>query len=123
MEDYIVLADEMDQACVLILPPLLPAFRKEFLGVGYVADRSVEPDIKHLAFGTFHGDGNTPVEVTADSPGLQASVQPGLALSIDVRPPLLVVLEDPFTKPWLVLVQWKIPMGCLFLYGLGAAKL
>jgi hypothetical protein len=38
VEHDVVLADEVDQAGLRVLPPLLPALREEFLGVGDIAD-------------------------------------------------------------------------------------
>ena len=123
MEDDVVLADEMDETGVLALPPFLPTLRQKFLSVRNISYRSVEPDIKDLAFSSFDRHGNSPVKVAADSPGLKPAVQPRFALAVDIAPPLLVVLEDPFPQPRLVLIQGKVPVGGLLLNRLSAAEL
>jgi hypothetical protein len=82
----------------------------ELLGVRDITDRSVEPYIEHLALGTLYRYRDTPIEVTGHSTGLQPSVQPALALAIDVRTPLLVILENPLLQPLLVFVQRQVPV-------------
>ena len=106
----------MDQAGFRVLPPLLPAFRQQFLGIGNIAYGRVEPDIEHLAFGPLDGNRHAPVEVAGDGTRHQAAVQPALALPIDIGLPLLVLLQDPFAEPGLVTVQREIPVLCLFLH-------
>ena len=72
----------MDETGVFVLPPLLPrapafwVFLAQFLGVGDVADRSVEPYIEHFAVGTFDRDGDAPVEVACHSSRLQVHIEP-----------------------------------------------
>ena len=116
VEDDIVLADEMDHAGVVVLPPLLPCAIllrvgiAKLLGVGDIADRSIEPHIEHLAFSTFDRHRYAPVEVASHSTRLQAAIEPALALAIDIRTPLLVVVEDPLAKPLLMLVKREIPV-------------
>ena len=95
MEDDIVLSDEMHEFGIFFLPPFLPALRQEFLSVGNIADRSIEPDIEHLAFRTFNRNRNAPVQVTAHCTRLKTAVNPALALSIDIASPLLVTVENP----------------------------
>ena len=113
VEDDVVLADEVQEARVFALPPLLPAVGQEFLRIGDIADGRIEPHVEHLALGTLYGYGDAPVEVTAHSTGLQASVEPALTLPVDIALPLLVVLEDPLLEEGLVLVKGQIPVLCL----------
>ena len=123
VEDDVVLADEVDEAGVLVLPPGLPAVGEKFLRVGDVADRSVEPDVEHLAVGAFDGHRDAPVQVARDGTGLQAAVEPALALAVDVGLPLLVLLEDPLAEPGLVAVEREIPVLGFLLDRHGAAEL
>ena len=105
VEHDIILADEMNETSVPALPPLLPRLRQKFLSVGNIPDRSVKPDIEHLALGTLHRDRHAPVKVTAHGARLKTAVNPALALAIDSASPLFVLFENPITKPRLVLVQ------------------
>ena len=106
----------MDETGLLILPPLLPSapllrlVLTEFLRVGDIADRCIEPHIEHLALSTFHRHRNAPVEVTRHRTRLQAPVQPALALAIHVAAPLWMSLQNPVLKPTLILVERQIPM-------------
>ena len=82
VEHDVVLADEVDEACVVLLPPLLPCtpllwlFLAELLGVLYVADRRIEPYIEHLAFGAFYRYRYAPVEVACHGAWLKVHVKP-----------------------------------------------
>ena len=76
MEYDIVLADEVDDACLGIFPPSFPAVGIKLLGVGYIADRSIEPHVEDLAFGAFDGNGYTPRQVAAHGTWLQTHVEP-----------------------------------------------
>ena len=116
VEDDVVLADEVHHLRILALPVLLPVGR-EVLRRGDVADRRIEPDVEHLAFGPLDRHGNAPVEVAAHGTRLQAAVQPALALSVDVRFPLLVSFENPLAEESLVLVQRQVPVLRLALHG------
>ena len=122
VEHDVVLADEVHQPGLGVFPPLLPALGKKFLGVGDIADGGVKPHVEHLALGTLYRNGNAPVQVTGDGAGLQAAVQPALALAVHVGLPLLVLLQDPVTQPGLVLVQGQIPVLGLLLHGRGARQ-
>ena len=122
VEHNIVLADKVNQPGFRVFPPLLPAFRKEFLGVGDIADGGVEPDVKHLAFRAFYRNGNTPVQVAGDGTGEKAAVQPALALAVHIGFPLLMLLQDPVAEPGLVLVQGKVPVLGFLLHRHGAAQ-
>ena len=110
MEDDVVLPDEVQEARVFALPPLLPAVGQELLRIGDIADGRIEPHVEHLALSALYGHGDTPVEVTAHSTGLQTSVEPALTLPVDIALPLLVVLEDPLLEEGLVLVEGQIPV-------------
>ena len=82
----------------------------KLLGVGDIADGGVKPYVEHLALGTLHGHGDTPVEVACHGAGLQVHVEPRLTLSIDVGAPLLVTIEDPLLQPLLILVERQVPV-------------
>ena len=116
VEHDVVLADEVQQACVLILPPLLPRAPllrlvvAQLLGVADVADGRIEPYVEHLAVGSLYGHGDTPVEVARHGTGLQVHVEPALALAIHVGTPLLVTLQYPLLQPLLVFVERKVPV-------------
>ena len=118
VEDDVVLADEVHHFGLFVLPVFLPVGR-QVLGRRDVADRRVEPDVEHLAFGPFDRYGNAPVQVTAHRTRLQTAVEPALALPIDVGFPLFVPFEDPFAQETLVLVQRQIPVlgGAFHGYG------
>ena len=68
------------------------------------------------------GASNPPVQVAAHGAGLQAAVQPALALAVHVRLPFLVLLQDPVAEPGLVLVQREVPMLGLDLLGRGTGQ-
>ena len=107
----------------LVFPPFLPVVALELLGEGDVADGGVEPDVEHLAVGTLDGHLDAPVEVARDGAGLQAGVDPRLALAVDIGLPVaLVALENPLAQPGLVLVQGEEPVLGLLQHGLGAAE-
>ena len=116
VEHDIVLADEVNEASVFVLPPLLPVAPllgigiAKLLGVADVADRRVKPHIEHLAIGTLNGYWNTPVEVARHSTGLEVHVEPRLALSVNIGAPLLVTLKNPLFEPVLILVERQIPV-------------
>ena len=127
VEYDVVLADEVHQTCLGILPPGLPTAQfgtciAEFLGIADITNGSVEPHVEHLAVGTLHGNGDTPVQVACHGTGVQTSVQPTLALAVHVGSPFLVLLQNPLLQPLLVLVQGQIPvLG--FLLHQGVARL
>src|SRR5574344_149593 len=123
MKYYVVLAYEMHKAGVGRLPPLLPVIRKEFLSVGDIPDRSIEPNIKHLTCSLFKRNRDAPVQVARHRTRLKASVQPALDLSIDIRTPVLMAFENPFSQPFLIVLERQIPVPGLLLYWLGAAEL
>ena len=91
------------------------------LGVAYVAYGSIEPYVQDLALGALNGNGYTPIQVAAHGAGLKTHVKPALALSIDIGTPLFVLLQYPFFKPLLILLQRQVPVCCLLHYGLAAA--
>ena len=122
VEHNIVLADKMHKPGVRALPPLLPALRQKFLGIGNIADGSVKPNVEHFALRSFYGDGDAPVEVTRYCTGLQATVQPAFALAVHVGFPFLVAFQYPFPEPGLVLVKRKIPVFGLAFHRSGTAE-
>ena len=83
VEDDVVLTDEVDHLGVLALPIFLPIGRK-VLSSRDIANRSVEPDVQHLALSTLDRNGDTPIQIAAHGTGLQTAVQPALALTINV---------------------------------------
>ena len=123
MEDDVVLADEMHQLRILALPPFLPWLRQKFLCIGNIADRCIEPHIEDFPFCAFHRHRHSPVKVTAYGTRLKPSVNPALALAIDIASPLLVRIQNPLRKPSLVFIERKIPVSGLFLDRLRAAEL
>ena len=122
MEHDIILSDEVYKLGILALPPLLPALRKQLLGVRDISDRGIEPHIKNLSVRAFNRYRHTPVKVTAHRTWLETAVDPALALSVDIAPPLLVSVEDPLRKPFLILVEREIPVLGLLLHELAAAE-
>ncbi len=126
VEDDVVLAYEVDDARLGVLPPLFPRVGQQFLGVGDVAYGRVEPYVEHLAVGALCGYGNAPVEVTGDGTRLEAEVEPRLALAVDVGLPFLVAVENPVPQTLLPAVEGQIPVVGLAQHGrvagLGAAR-
>ena len=122
VEHDIVFSDKMDQTGFGIFPPCLPAVRKKFFRVGDVADRRVEPNVEHFSFCAFHGNRDTPVEVTAYGAWLQPHVEPAFALSVHVRAPFFMVFQNPFAQPAFVLVEGEIPVFGFFHHRFAAAN-
>src|SRR5699024_10147971 len=86
-------------------------FRRQLLRGRYVADGGVEPYVVHLSFGACDRHGNAPVEVAADVAGLEASVEPALALAVHVGFPLLVFFEYPPAQERFVPVERQVPVA------------
>ena len=126
VEHNVILADEMHQTGVLILPPFLPASPAlrlgiaQLLGVRDVAYRRIKPHVKHLSLGSFNGYGYAPVKVTRHGARLKVHVQPAFALAVHVGAPLLMPLENPLFQPFLIVVQRQIPVLGAFNDGLCA---
>ena len=122
MEHDVVLADEVNHACVLVLPPLLPCAPllglsiTQFLGVGDVADWRIKPHIQHLALCSLDWYWNTPAEVACHGTRMESAVEPALALTIDIWSPFLVSFENPLLEPRLILVEWQVPVLGLALH-------
>ena len=116
VEHDVVLADEVHQTSVFILPPFLPCAPllrltvAQLFSVADVADRGIKPHIEHLAFGTLYRHWDTPIQVACHSTWLQVHVKPRLALAIDVGSPLLVAFQNPLLQPVLILIQRQIPV-------------
>ena len=112
MEHDIVLADEVNETSLWVLPPLLPCAPllrmsiAEFLGVRDISDRSIEPYVEHFALGTLYRHRNTPIEVASHCTWLKIHVEPALALSVHIRAPLLVTFQNPLFEPILIFAQW-----------------
>ena len=109
------LADEVDEATFRVLPPLLPCAQfgvciAEFLGVGDVADRCIEPHVEHFALCSFYGNRDAPVEVACYGTRAQTSVEPRPALAIYVWSPFLMLFQNPLLEPRLVVVERKVPV-------------
>ena len=117
VEHDVVLANEVDDAGVGGLPVFLPVVGPELLGVADVANGGIKPHIQHLALGALDGHGDAPVEVAGDSTWLKASVEPRLALAVDIGLPLLVVLKNPLAQLGLPLVERHVPVLSLLEYG------
>ena len=98
------------------MPPFLPGTIllrvgvTELLGVRDVANGGIKPDIEYLALSSLYGDRDAPVEVACHSARLKTAVEPRLALTIDVRAPLLVIVENPLAEPLFMLIQWEVPV-------------
>ena len=127
VEHDIVFSYEVYESGVLVLPPLLPCAPAlgialaQFFGVRDIADGRIEPYVQHLSVGTFHRNGDAPVEVACHGAWLQVHVEPRLALSINIGAPLFMTFENPFLQPVLPLVQRQIPVLCLLQHWLRAA--
>ena len=121
MEYDVVLADEMYKACFGVFPPRLPRVGKQLFGIADVADGSIEPNIKHFSFRTFHRHGDSPIKVTAHGTGLQSHVEPALALSVHVIAPFLMAFQNPFAQPRFVFVKRQVPVFGLSHDGLRTA--
>ena len=122
MEHDVVLSDEVNELCILALPPLLPRHREKFLCIGNISDRSVEPYIENLSVRSLYRYRNTPVKVTAHGTWLKTTVDPALALAVNVASPLLMSVKNPLREPLLVLVERKVPVLGLLLHELAAAE-
>ncbi len=113
VEHYVVLAYEVDDSCLGVFPIGLPSVGKQFLGVGDIADRGIEPHVEHFPVGTLDGYRHTPVEVAAHGSRLQTEVNPRLALAVDIGFPFLVPLENPSAQFAFPSVERQVPVLCL----------
>lgn len=111
MEDDVVFTNEVYQARVGVFPPHFPRIGVQFNGIGYVSDGRIKPYVQYLSFGSFHGYGDTPIQVAAYGTRLQTVVQPGFALSVYIGLPFFVRFQNPLFQPRLVLIQRQVPMG------------
>ena len=121
MENDIVFSDKMNQTGFGIFPPFFPRIGQQFLGVGNITDGRIEPNIEHFTFGTFHGNGNTPIQVAAHGTRLQAYIQPTFTLTIHIGTPFLMIFQNPLTQPAFVLIQRQIPVLGFLHHRLAAA--
>ena len=117
VEHDVVLANEVDDAGVLVLPVLFPVIGQQFLGVADVADGGIKPHIEHFTLDPLDGHGDAPVEVARHGAGLQMLVEPRLALTIDIGLPLFVVFKNPLAQGGFPLVEGHVPMLGVLHYG------
>ena len=115
VEHDVVLADEVHEACLGVLPPFLPRAQfgmgvAKLLCVRDVTDGGIEPHVEHLALGALYGYRYAPLQVARHGTGAQTAVQPALALPVDVAAPLLVFAQNPLLQPLLVLVEGQVPV-------------
>ena len=111
VERDVVFADKMDELCLRVEPVVFPAVRMaNFLGPFFrrrdVADRGVEPDVKHLA--RTSGNGDAPVGVAGDCAGFEI-VDVVHRKANDVFFPVL--LFDPGGELLFELVEAEIEMA------------
>ena len=93
-----------------IFPPGFPAFGQQLFRIGNISDRRIEPDIQHFAFSSFHRHGDSPIQVAAHGAGLQAHIQPALALAVDIRFPFLVSFQNPLAQERFPFIERQIPV-------------
>ena len=98
MEDNVVFTDEMNEAGRRIFPPCFPIAEllwlgiAKLLGVRDIADRRIKPHVEHFALGAFYRHRNAPIEVAGHSARTESAIEPRLALAVNIRTPLFVVL-------------------------------
>jgi len=116
MENNVVLADEMHQFGLVVFPIFFPILWQQFFCGRDITNRGIEPYIKHLSFGIRQRKRHAPIQVAGHGTRLQAQVDPGFALPIDIRPPVVPMpFQNPFLQEILVAVQRQIPMLGFFL--------
>ena len=115
VEYDVILTDEVNELGILALPILLPV-RCKILGSRDIADWSIEPNIENLALSSLNRHRDSPIQIAAYGTWQQTSVEPALALTINVRFPLLVALENPLAEHLLVLIERQVPVLCFALY-------
>ena len=82
MEDDIVLTDEVDELCLRVFPPFLPAAEAlglcvaELLGVGDIADWGVEPYVEDFPLCPLDRDGDASLKVACHGTWLEVHVKP-----------------------------------------------
>ena len=118
MENDIILTNEVDKASIRVFPPRLPRLGKKLFCIANVTDGGVKPNVQNLTFGSLHGNGDSPIKVSAHRTGLQSHIDPALTLTVYIALPLFVSIEYPLTKPIFVAIQRKVPMGRLSQLGL-----
>ena len=129
MENNIVLADEMHQFGFIVFPPGFPvhlflasccAERFVFLicpfaGGRNVADGCIKPHIQDFAFGIIQWDFHAPVEVAGNGAGMQALINPGFALPVNIGFPIVfMTLQYPVGEPAGVIIQGQEPVFGFF---------
>src|ERR1044071_1690197 len=76
MKYNIILSEKRQPARIGVLPPILPSVGTSPLRRTNIADRSIEPDVKHFAFGTLERHRHSPVEIASDRAVLESCFQP-----------------------------------------------
>ena len=80
MEHDIVFSDEVNESGFRVFPPLFPASEAlrgtvaQLFCVADVANRCIEPHIKHFTFSSLDRYGNAPIEVTCHGSRLKVHV-------------------------------------------------
>lgn len=119
VEDDVVLADEVDNLAIGVLPPVavflgvavaLPA---KLGGEADVADGGVEPDIEHFArrVRVVERDGHAPGEVAGHGPLGEAGLDGAEREVCDDGPPVERGETEPVGEHALKLVELEIPVG------------
>ena len=97
VEDDVVLANEMHQLGVFVLPiwlPIHPLLGGPIAGGCDVSEGRIKPHIQDLSVGTFHGHWNSPIEVPRHGTALKPSINPTAALAQYVGLPSFGVVMD-----------------------------
>ena len=115
VENDIVFANEVHQLGICLAPVIGPLVGK-FLGGRDITDRRIEPHIQYFSFRTGQGHVDAPVAVAGHGAGLQAAVEPALALPVNIVLPFFMPVDDPFLKPGFVVLQREIPVFCFPLH-------
>ena len=103
VEGDVVLPDEIVRLDVGVLPELPPIIGLAddigiLLGGGQVSDDRLEPDIDHLVVHPGYRYGHAPGHVPCDGPVLQPGLQPVLREQLDVRSPVVLVLDPAYQR-------------------------
>ncbi len=121
VEDDVVLADEVDEVGLGVLPPVAPILAVLFTplhGGRDVADGGVKPNVQDLPLRAFHRHGHAPVEVPRHGAAFEAAVDPRAALPKHVGLPFLGVVvrlaveravDDVFAEPTFVPSHGEVP--------------
>ena len=134
VEDDVVLADEVDEVGLGVLPPvapILPVLFAPLHGGRDVADGGVKPNVQDLPLRAFHRHGHAPIQVPGHGAAFEAAVDPRAALPEHVGLPFLGVVvrlavecavDDVFAEPVLVPPHREVPKRRGLEDGRGAAE-